>query len=187
MMKFLSRSTIKGTDFIALGVSILFLLGFIVHERAGRWEGMLFPVVTRATITSIQPAGEFSSDIDGTTYKVRPCRWIETQVWSANPESSILLALSRPKGVTDFGTGFNAWSTMRIPLPVSLTTSVSAVTFHRCHALWLTETRLFGPETPRTQGSDPARLHSPVLRRLATLHGITYRLWLRLSLQTERT
>lgn len=149
MMKFLSRSTIKGSDFFALALSVLLVLGFIAHERAGRWEGALFPVVTKARITSVQPVGEFSTDIDGTTYKVRPCRWIETQVWSAKPDSSILLGLARPKGVTDFGTGFNAWSTMRIPLPVSLTNSVSAVTRHRCHALWLTETRLFGPETPR--------------------------------------
>lgn len=153
MMRFLSRSTIRGSDFFALGLSLLLVFGFIAHKRAGQWEGMLFPVVTRATITSIQPADEFSTDIDGTTYKVRPCLWVETQVWSAKPDSSILLALARPNGVTDFGTGFNAWSTMRIPLPVSLTTSVSAVTFHRCHALWLTETRLFGPETPRPEGA----------------------------------
>lgn len=149
MKAFLTRTRFHVADYGALIVSLAILVIVVMHEHAGRWEGRLFPVVVDADITSVLSADEFQTDINGETTKIRDCKWIETKIWAGQPGSSMLLTVARPAGLEDFGLGRHKWSTMRVPLPIALTTNNTAITLHRCHNFWLTETRLFGPETPR--------------------------------------
>lgn len=130
--------------------AILGVLAFILFKpMLPEFEGDLFPVVVDANITAVESTGDMHTDIRGETTKVRACEWIKTEVWAGEPGRSMLLSVTRPDGLTNFGLGRSAWSPMRLPLPQQLTTRATAVVEHRCHALWNTETRLFGPETPR--------------------------------------
>ncbi|MFG5382204.1 MULTISPECIES: hypothetical protein [unclassified Yoonia] len=118
---------------------------FFATAIGGRIEGYFFPVATPGVIIRYEAVGETSTRIWGDSARLRHCSF-DHLVWYLGDEADNARAdlvfeegtKVRPGGRFSFG----PWLVQLTP--EQLLGRSYAVVYHRCHALWLTETRFYG-------------------------------------------
>ena len=120
------------------------ITAMFANAVGGRFEGYLFPVVTMAEIMRHEAVGETSSRIWGHSARLRDCSF-DHLVWflgAATDNARADLVFEEGTKVREDGAfSFGPWLVQLTP--EQLTGRSFAVVYHRCHRLWLTETRFY--------------------------------------------
>jgi hypothetical protein len=130
-----------GGTFAAMALILAIWLGGIY---GGKIEGRYFPVVVNTAVTEIERVGDIESRVWGSSEKVRQCAFerIEWYIGSEDAYSRVAVSFEeRSKARPDGDLSFGPWLIRMTPEEV-LHRSF-AVVVHRCHPLWLTETRFY--------------------------------------------
>jgi hypothetical protein len=110
----------------------------------GGVEGRFFPVVANTHIIHSIPVGETSSRIWGEADRIRNCSFERIEWRLGTPRRSSLAAVKFEETAKVRDTGKFEFGPWRIALtPEQIHKRSYAVVFHRCHPLWLTETRFY--------------------------------------------
>ncbi len=130
------------TKVLAAFLTAAFLM--FINAFAGGVEGLIFPVVDRATITSTQAVDLTATRIHGRSYKRRNCTFVRLEWYVGNRDANVLVDVVfeegshlRPSGEMAFG----PWLLHLTPRQMADTSF--AVVYHRCHPFWLTRTSFF--------------------------------------------
>lgn len=125
-------------------ITFLAMLFVLLDTFAPVYEGKIFPVVDRMTITKQEPVGETQTRIWGTFNKLRDCDFKAISFWLGNEEIASLASLifeekskTRTAGLEDFG----PWLVQLDEYQLA-NNSFSTVT-HECHPFWNTKTRFY--------------------------------------------
>lgn len=134
------------TRVLAAALTAVFVL--FLNTQAGRLEGYLFPVVTPAALTAITPEGETFSRIAGHAERLRDCAFVRLEWYFGTFRNNSLVVVTFEEGARRRPIGEMPFGPWLVQLtPDQLTRRSHAVVFHRCHALWLTETEFFASTT----------------------------------------
>lgn len=125
------------------------LLGMLVWPLLSsigpRLEGWAIPVVADTHIERYEPSGEVWSLIYGSTRKIRDCKFIRLD-WSYGDESgaSVIVPVTFLEGPRVRSGGWFDFGPWRVELePDKIDGSSFAYAVHRCHPLWLTESKFW--------------------------------------------
>lgn len=128
--------------------SLKFMLGAIVSlfvaTQGGRLEGMAFPVVSDTHVYRIDAVEPASSRIWGKSLIRRDCEFHHLEWNYGYPGSSVGIDVQFEEGTKIREPGmfnFGPWLLQLDPAEVEHRSF--AQVFHRCHPLWLTETRFY--------------------------------------------
>lgn len=124
---------------IALGSYIF------VDAYAGDLEGRFFPVVTDVEFSSVTPAGNRSSRIEGSFYKPRGgCDFVGIDFFLGGVNRSIPVDLVFEDGSKERGQGYEEFGPWVVQLSEGQFNNRSfAIVRHRCHPFWITETLFY--------------------------------------------
>ena len=122
-----------------VGISLWFAISI-----GGVIEGKFYPVVKPADIQRVEPAGDVSTRIWGRAVRLRNCSFqrLEWRLGTEAAFSVVDLDFEESSKVRNSGRfQFGPW---RLHLtPDQLSERSYAIVFHRCHRLWLTQTRFY--------------------------------------------
>lgn len=126
-------------------IAALAVLSWIfIQVNAGRIEGRFYPVTEDTVIDRIELASDVRSRIWGTSRRVRDCAFEGLQWYLGDPRSNARVAVTFEEGAKVRPTGemtFGPWVLHMTPQQVQRNSY--AVVLHRCHPLWITETRFY--------------------------------------------
>ena len=134
-MKLVKHSVI----FAIFPVLVIFLLSV-----GPRIEGIIHPVVLPAEITRIEADRETWSFVWGRSERIRNCSFVRLE-WRLGGERYYSVADvefaegTRVRGAGDFS--FGPWHVQLSP--IQLLERSYVIVYHRCHWLWVTETRFY--------------------------------------------
>ena len=112
-------------------------------QYAGRLEGYLYPVVRDVAVTLHSPPGAHVSEVSATFRKARNCRFLEMHWHRVTVSGSDIVHVSYGGGSAPPGNVTLGFGPTVIDMPSDDIVEHSfGEAIHRCHALWLTRTRL---------------------------------------------
>ena len=112
---------------------------FIVSV-GGQIEGHFAPVSGQTQFDRIEPVGETSVRIAGQSMKLRECKFVRIEIRTGR---GTVAPIQFEEGTVDRGAGrfgFGPWLVQLTPQQLQ---GARAIVYHRCHPLWLTETRWY--------------------------------------------
>lgn len=128
-------------------IGLMVFAGLLVREVGGEIEGRWFPVTQNTVISQIDPVMGTRSRIWGSFEIIRDCEFRGLEFYLTNGSKSVLVDLDfeEPSRVRGPGhVGFGPWLVHLTQ--DQLENRSYAVAYHRCHPLWLTETRFYPSE-----------------------------------------
>ncbi len=118
---------------------------FFVFASGGRIEGYLFPVASRGEILRHVAVGETSTRIWGQAARLRDCSFDHLVWFLGDDHDNARADLVFEEGTRLRGGGSFTFGPWLVQLtPDQLLSRSYAIVYHRCHPLWLTETRFYG-------------------------------------------
>lgn len=128
----------KSLFFVVMGAMVVSIFGVY----GGKVEGRIAPVVVDAEITRMEAVGETATRFWGSFEKARDCQFDSIAFYLGaegdGPRADFVFeeaAETRAPGAENFG----PWLVQLTP--DQLRNRSFAIVYHRCHPLWLTETR----------------------------------------------
>lgn len=136
----LARNVFSPRGFFLVG---FFLFGAIVYSLARDYEDLIFPVVTRSVVDSVEQTDE-GLLVTHEFVKLRNCDYVGVSWYDAQrerisivfPEEDSRLPTSRPTGPQHIK---RPW----LLRGITSLDGTRAVVSHRCHPLWLTHTEFW--------------------------------------------
>ena len=127
-----------------VAVTLAFLLIWLLSLYAGKVEGALFPVVVDTKITSADRISSLNTRVTGSATKLRECSFVRIEWFLGTPKLSAYIPVvfeERSKVRTAEAFQFGPWILRMSPEEVR--DFSYAIVYHKCHPLWLTETRFY--------------------------------------------
>jgi hypothetical protein len=132
---------------IAAGVVVVALF---LKSVGGKVEGRLFPVLGRSDLAFEVSPGSGWSRIGGTAARLRDCDFVRAEWRHGTREAYRVVDLVFEEGGAMQSNGHAEFGPWLVHLrPAQLRDQSSAVVYHRCHPLWLTESLLFDSQDRR--------------------------------------
>ena len=127
---------------IAALVALTLVLG---DAWGGRIEGHFWPVVRPGVISAHSPVGETRTRFWGHASRLRNCSFDHIVWFLGDPVDQARADLAFEEGTKVRGDGAFTFGPWVVQLtPDQLFHRSYAIVYHRCHPLWLTETRFYG-------------------------------------------
>jgi hypothetical protein len=125
-------------------VTIGFLAAWFLSLYAGKIEGALFPVVVDTKIESANRISSLNTRVYGSAKKLRECSFVRIDWFLGTPDLGTYVPVTfeeQSKVRPAEGFQFGPWVLRMSPEEVK--DFSYAIVYHRCHPLWLTETRFY--------------------------------------------
>lgn len=106
----------------------------------GQVEGYIAPVAGNTSIEAIEEVGATHTRIRGRSKKRRECEYVRLEFRTAYGTVAPVIF---EEGTNDRGEGRFTFGPWLVQMSSEQIETARVVTYHRCHPLWLTETRWY--------------------------------------------
>ncbi|WP_373636637.1 hypothetical protein [Yoonia sp. BS5-3] len=125
--------------------ALLLTSAWFLSMVGGRIEGYFFPVTEIGVIETHEAVGETWTRIWGRSRRLRHCSFDHLSWYLGRGAENSRADLIFEEGTKLRGDGHFGFGPWLVQLtPAQLFERSYAVVYHRCHPLWLTETRFYG-------------------------------------------
>lgn len=125
--------------------ALMAFAGVLTSAQGGRVEGYLWPVTTTGVVTQHAAVGETRTRFWGHASRLRNCTFDHIVWYLGDPAHRSRADLTFEEGTKVRGDGVFVFGPWVVQLtPDQLLRRSYAVVYHRCHPLWLTQTRFYG-------------------------------------------
>lgn len=138
----MSKYTKRVIDWASVVMIVVFL---VAHPVLGAVEGRIMPVAQAVAITGMEPVGRGRTRIWGEGAKFRDCSFVNMGWRLGGRYSGVVAEVEFEEPTKDRDNGRFSFGPWLVHLTPEETLSSTAVTQHRCHPFWLTETTFFFP------------------------------------------